>query len=298
MINTQVIKVEIPVNVSFDLDRTLTCGQTFRWLKQNDNWYGVANNTPLILNYNKTKGILKVQSNCEEIMGENLENGIIHYLGLNDSLESIKGNSLKQVEKNYPEFVPSFNEIVDTKLGIRLLRQDPWEMLVEYLLSTQSNISTIKKRCETLASFFPENQVFVGQEPFFIFPTVDQLRKLELQDFQTMLFGYRSKWLKDLVGAIDIREFRSIKNVPLEQKLNYLICFSGIGYKVANCVALFGFSDFKAFPVDVWISRFLKQNFGVTGNSESLMIVGQEIFGDFCGYIQEYIFYNIRTSSL
>src|SRR6056297_925260 len=113
-----------------------------------------------------------------------------------------------------------------------------------------------------------------------------------------MLFGYRSKWLKKLVDTIDIREFRALKNMPLQQKLNYLTSFSGVGYKVANCVALFGFADFSAFPVDVWISRFLKQNFGITGNAESLMVVGQEIFGDFCGYIQEYIFYYIRTGCI
>lgn len=288
--------MEIPVNVSLDLDKTLNCGQTFRWHKNRDKWHGVVHRTPLILKYDKEKSLLTVQSNCEEINGENLENGVIHYLGLNDSLQSIKGNALKQVEKNYSDFVPLFDKIFDTTLGIRLLRQDPWEMLVEYLLSTQSNIPTIKKRCETLASFFTENKVFVGEFPFFLFPSIDQLRRLETDDFQSMLFGYRSKWLKELTDSIDMKEFCMLKNAPLEQKLNYLTSFSGIGYKVANCVALFGFSDFRAFPVDVWISRFLKQHFDVTGNAESLMGVGQNIFGDFCGYIQEYIFYYIRTT--
>jgi len=287
--------VEIPVNVSLDLDNTLNCGQTFRWHKKNEKWYGVVNRTPLILNYDPTQSLLEVQSIGEEINGETLENGIIHYLGLNDSLQSIKGNALKQVEKTHPDFIPLFHEIVDPSLGIRLLRQDPWEMLVEFLLSTQSNILTIKKRCEKLAGFFPENQVFIKEEPFFLFPSIDQLRHLEVDDFQSMLFGYRSKWLKELVDTIDIRMFKTLKNMPLEQKLNYMTGFSGIGYKVANCVALFGFSDFRAFPVDVWISRFLNQYFGVTGNAENLMVVGQEIFGEFCGYIQEYIFYYIRT---
>lgn len=288
--------MEIPINVSLDLDKTLNCGQTFRWYKKNNQWLGVANGTALIFDFNQKSDLLKIQSNCEEIKGENLENGVIHYLGLNDSLQSIKGSALKQVEKSYPDFVPKFHEIVDTTIGIRLLRQDPWEMLVEYLLSTQSNINTIKNRCETLAAFFPENQVFVGEEPFFLFPSVEQLRRLSVDEFQSMGFGYRSKWLKNLIDTIDIREFHAIKNMPLEQKINYLTSFNGIGFKVANCVSLFGFSDFKAFPVDVWISRFLNQFFGVTGNAESLMIMGQEIFGDFCGYIQEYIFYYIRTS--
>ena len=277
------------------MDKTLNCGQTFRWVKKNKEWFGVANGTPLILNFDESGSLLRVRSNTTEMMGEELENGVIHYLGLNDSLQSIKGNAKRNIEKNYPDFVPAFERIMDTNIGIRLLRQDPWEMLVEFLLSTQSSITTIKKRCECLADHFPENQVFVGDDSFFLFPGIDQLRSLKVEDYRSMLFGYRSKWLKELTDSLDIREFNAKKSAPLEQKLNYLTSFSGIGYKVANCVALFGFSDFRAFPVDVWISRFLKQTFGVTGNAESLMYVGQEIFGEFCGYIQEYIFYYIRN---
>jgi len=279
-----------------DLKKTLNCGQTFRWTKKNGEWFGVANETPLILNYDRTKCLLRVKSNSREMMGEDLENGIINYLGLNDSLQSIKGSALRNLEKVYPDYCSTFERIMDTNIGIRLLRQDPWEMLIEYLLSTQSSITTIKKRCDSLTRFFPENQVFVGEESFFLFPRLDQLKRLGVDDFRSMLFGYRSKWLKELVDTIDIREFESLRNTPLEQKLNYLTSFSGIGYKVANCVSLFGFSDFSAFPVDVWISRYLNKTFGITGNAKSLMYVGQKIFGDFCGYIQEYIFYSIRNS--
>ena len=117
--------MEIPINVSFDLDKTLNCGQTFRWHKKNNEWLGVANGSALIFEMNKKTNLLKIQSNCEEINGENLEDAVIHYLGLNDSLQSIKGNALRQVEKSYPDFVPKFNEIVDTTIGIRLYLHNP-----------------------------------------------------------------------------------------------------------------------------------------------------------------------------
>ncbi len=260
-----------------------------------DTWYGVVNRQPLILNLNKDRSLLKIQSNSSEFLDEDLENGVISYLGLNDSLESIKGAALKKLKENWPEFVTTYEHIMDTNIGIRILRQDPWEMLVEYLLSTQSSIATIQKRSEALARLFPENKTYIGQEPFFLFPTLDQLKHLEEEDFRSMSFGYRAKWLKELIDKINMNQFLAIRNATLEQKLNYLTQFSGIGYKVANCVALFGFSEFKAFPVDVWISRFLEEFFDITGSSQKLMYVGQQIFGDYCGYIQEYIFYYIRN---
>ncbi|HPF17668.1 MAG TPA: DNA glycosylase [Thermotogota bacterium] len=289
------MKTQIPINVSLDLERTFHCGQTFRWHKKNGEWFGVVNGVPLILFHDQFKGVLHITSNTHEIQGEDLENGIIHYLGLNDSLQSIKENAMKRIEKSYPEFQSIFERIMDTTLGIRILRQDPWEMLVEYLLSTQSNIATIKKRCECLVRVFPENHVLLGEDSFYLFPSVEQLKTLDENHFRSMQFGYRSGWLKEMIETIDIKAFKALKQSTLEQKLDYLTRFSGVGYKVANCVALFGFSDFRAFPVDVWISRFLNKYFELTGNSESLMYAGQEIFGRFCGYVQEYIFYYIRT---
>ncbi|HOO33107.1 MAG TPA: hypothetical protein PK466_07345 [Thermotogota bacterium] len=168
-------------------------------------------------------------------------------------------------------------------------------MLVEYLLSTQSSIPTIRRRVEELSSYFPENRVFIGDEPLYLFPTPEQLNQIDEASFQKMKFGYRSKWLKELVSTIRLNEFMQIKNLSLQHKIRYMTQFNGIGYKVANCVALFGFSSFDAFPVDVWISRFLEEFFGITGNAEKLMYTGQEIFGKNCGYIQEYIFFYIRN---
>jgi N-glycosylase/DNA lyase len=281
--------------VSFDLDNTLNCGQTFRWCKRNDKWYGVVNRQPIILRYNKEKKILEIESNSEEFSGLKLSDGVSWYLGLNDSLETIKESGRQMIARKHPAFLESYEQIFDTSIGIRILRQDPLEMLIEYLLSTQSSILTIKRRVELLSSHFLENRTFIGFEEFFLFPTVDQLKGLGEDVFKKMKFGYRSRWLKELVEKINEDEYRQIKNTSLEHKIQYMIQFNGIGYKVANCVALFGFSAFEAFPVDVWISRFLEEFFDIIGNSEKLMHKGREIFGKNCGYIQEYIFFFIRN---
>lgn len=286
---------KIPIHVAFDLDNTLNCGQTFRWNKHYDKWYGIVNRQPVILKYSKEEKYLEIITNSNEFSGMAVSDGILWYLGLNDSLESIKESGRKIIERKYPDFLKTYDVIFDTRLGIRMLRQHPWEMLVEYLLSTQSNIPTIKKRIELLSSYFPANRAHLADEDFFLFPSVKQLRQLDEITFKRMKFGYRSKWLKELVQTIDLNEFYQIKNQSLEHKIRYMTQFSGIGYKVANCIALFGFSAFDAFPVDVWISRFLEEYFGITGNAEKLMYKGQEIFGKNCGYIQEYIFFFIRN---
>lgn len=281
--------------MAFDLDNTLDCGQTFRWYKRNGSWYGIVNRQPVILTHNKEEKVLEIAANSDKFYGMALSDGISWYLGLNDSLESIKESGRKNLAERYPDFLKIYENIFDITLGIRVLRQDPWEMLIEYLLSTQSNIPTIKKRVELLSACFPENKVFIGEEDFYLFPDLKQLKQLAESDFQRLKFGYRSKWLKTLVERIDIKEYMQIRNMALDHKIQYLTQFNGIGYKVANCVALFGFSSFDAFPVDVWISRFLDEYFGITGNAEKLMYKGQEIFGKNCGYIQEYIFFCIRN---
>ena len=286
---------EITVHVPLDLDNTLNCGQTFRWNKINGEWHGVVNRQPLVLSMNTESKTIRIRSTSPEFRQQELAEGVKEYLGLNDSLGSIKASGINALKRGYAHFVKQFDEIFVPDTGIRLLRQDPWEMVVEYLLSTQMNITTIKKRIESLCELFKENKVSMDYNDYYLFPTRDQLAGIKEEDYRKLSFGYRSKWLKQLVEEMDINQLYQLKNQKLEKKLRFLTAFPGIGFKVANCVALFGFEDFRAFPVDVWISRFMEEFFSKSGNSEKLMVEGQRIFGDYCGYIQEYIFYYIRN---
>lgn len=283
---------------ALDLDATLDCGQTFRWRKINGVWQGVVEDNVLFLEYNKENGYLKISSNKEEFRGMPLKEGIEDYLGLKDSLETIRGsinNSL--ISSGYSDFRPKMNEIYQASYGLRLLRQDAFEMCMDYIISTQMNINMIKVKIERICSLFSENRINFKGYTFFGFPTLEQLKSLPAAKFREAGLGYRSEWLQEFFMNVDCRKLKELKNCGIKEKLDYFLRFKGIGYKVANCIILFGYSDFSAFPVDVWISRFMESNFNITGNPQSLFEKGRKIFGDYCGYAQEYFFNYSRNLS-
>ena len=61
----------------------------------------------------------------------------------------------------------------------------------------------------------------------------------------------------------------------------------GVGEKVAACVALFGFGNLDAFPIDVWMKRAIDEYFDGSLDHEAL--------GRYRGVAQQYIFHYIRN---
>jgi N-glycosylase/DNA lyase len=74
---------------------------------------------------------------------------------------------------------------------------------------------------------------------------------------------------------------------------------SGVGPKAADCILLFAFQTYEAFPVDVWIRRIMHHNYLKNLTTSSALTAGEydEIrrfakshFGAYCGYAQEYLY--------
>ncbi len=288
----------LKVMTALDLDATLDCGQTFRWKKNGDSWHGAVGENVFILKHDKKNGNLEICSNKNEFRGLSLKEGIEEYLGLKDSLESIRQSIHDSIiENGYPDFVGKMDEIYRSAYGLRLLRQPPLEMCVEYIISTQMNINMIKMRVERICELFPENRVVLKGNMFYKFPVLSQLKRITTSKFREIGLGYRSEWLNEFLLRIEAKQLEEIKNSSIREKIDFFLDFKGIGYKVANCIILFGYSDFSAFPVDVWISRFMEDNFKLTGNPQSLYEKGRKIFGKYCGYAQEYFFHHSRNLS-
>lgn len=285
----KVIKIDVPL----DLDATLSCGQTFRWNKEDGKWYGVVDNALLILEQRKNE--LIIVSSSEELFNMDLEKGIKYYLGISDNLDYIRKNVVENLRLfGYYEQSALMNEVFQMSYGLRILRQDPWEMFIEYIISTRNNIPTIKKTIEALCKLFPENrQEFHGKE-FFVFPSLKQLRKLTIDDLVSIKLAFRAQWIYDTVRSVDLNRLYSLKEESFQKKLDYLLSFRGVGYKVASCVMLFSMEELSAFPVDVWIRRMMKNLFGVEGNTKKIMELGMRYFGPFAGYAQEYLFRYFR----
>ena len=170
--------------------------------------------------------------------------------------------------------------------GIRILNQDPWEMLITFIISQRKNIPAIRQAVEALSRkcgtcIDKENEIYA-------FPTPAQLSALTLSDLQSLSLGYRAKYIYETTkqvadGSLALTQWELLSDDDLHKML--LSCY-GVGEKVANCVALFGYHRIGAFPVDVWIDRIQKTYYNGHFPVEK--------YEGFAGIMQQYLFYYER----
>lgn len=165
--------------------------------------------------------------------------------------------------------------------GLRVLRQDPWEMLVTFIISQRKKIPSIEKCVNTLAFKYGDKL----SDGIFSFPSPQSIANLTESDLKECNLGYRAVYVLD--AARKVSDGR-INLITLENENNdYLLCtlksIYGVGEKVANCVALFGYGRVDCVPIDVWVKRFIDVDCG--GISPFFL------FSDEAGIIQQYVFY-------
>ncbi len=172
--------------------------------------------------------------------------------------------------------------------GIRILRQDPWEMLITFIISQRRSIPSIKTCVEALCSRFGTWMEEQGAEGYYAFPTPAQLADADLSELSCCSLGYRTEYVylaaKGVAdGSVDLEAMKGLSDPEL---LASLMALRGVGPKVANCVSLFGFYRIGAFPIDVWIDRVLKEHYPGGFPMES--------YKGFAGVMQQYMFYAAR----
>ncbi len=271
-------------NQYFNISDTLECGQTFRYQK-NGNGY-------LIFSLDKCAYAYQTEEEtiieCEKEDKEYFEN--YFDLGLNYSVvvDSAINSGAKTLKKS-----------AEMGKGIRILRQNPLEMLYSFMISQNNNIPRIKKSLFMLCEKFGQRKQF-GEIEYFAFPTKEKLISLTEEDFRSIGVGFRARYLKklgeELSGGFDIGALNGCETQILRDKLTSLL---GVGRKVADCVILFGFYRLDCFPVDTWIEKVYKQDFnGSLTDREEMSKWFVEKFKDKSGYYQQYLFdYKRRTEN-
>lgn len=199
--------------------------------------------------------------------------------------------------------------------GIRILRQDPWEMIITFVISQQKTIPNIRQLVEALCRRWgtpltevPAGGPAAGDRPFaFAFPTPEQLSRASLEELLELKLGYRAKYIHRLAqdaanGALDLERLVAME---YGEAMEYLTGFYGIGKKVANCVCLFGLHHIEAFPVDTWIEKILMREYYSakkyrrTPKNRLFDTILEDHFGKYGGYagvLQQYIFYYERLN--
>ena len=169
--------------------------------------------------------------------------------------------------------------------GIRILKQEPFEMLISFIISQRKNIPAIRSSVERICERFGRR---VGE--VCLFPRVEEISGATVENLTGLGLAYRKDYIRDALakissGAIDLT---ALKNFSDDELVEQLKTIRGVGDKIANCVALFAYHRVDRAPVDVWIKRAIDVDFG-----------GENIFDSFganAGILQQYVFYYKRVT--
>lgn len=259
-----------------DLDLTLACGQTFRWRTHEGSWIGVLEREVVRLKQVERKLVVEAKPGKADVVA--LVRG---HLRAQDDIMAIQRRL-------------SSDEILSRGMrdlkGLRIVKLGEWEAIASFALATYANIPRIGKMIETLCRSY--GSTLSGG--FSAFPTQRQLRTASVKDLIDCGLGYRAKYLHELCRLLDDEEISNLKALPYDELRERLIELPGVGEKVADCAALFGFGKLEAFPIDVWMERAMARLYGVKGNYMKLRRFASERFGPYAGYAQEYLYHNER----
>ena len=186
-------------------------------------------------------------------------------------------------------------------LGLRLLRQDPFQCLISFIVSSNSNIPKIKTSLENICKNFGD-RVFFENKEFFLFPEPKILTSASIQEIKNCGAGYRSKFIKsasDMVYSGKIN-FEYLKKYDYFKAKEIISEIPGVGNKVADCVLLFSLDKLEAVPLDRWIIRIMEKYYPnifemstKTITNKQYEILHEKIinyFGPYAGYAQQFLF--------
>ena len=272
------------ISEDFEPKHVFECGQCFRWIKQEDGSYtGVVQGR--VINVKKENDLIIFDNTNKE----EFENLWFDYFDLGRDYGEIKDKL--RVMDEYLEKATEFGK------GIRLLQQDGWEMLISFIISANNRIPMIQRAINNLSERYG---TFIGEyrgKKYYAFPTPKQLSEVLVEDIRACQTGFRDKYIK---GAVDYvnennEDVLSYRNLSTDECVKELIKFSGVGPKVADCIALFGMQKYDTFPVDVWVKRVMEE-FYVEDNLSLPKIrkFALEKWGDLSGFAQQYLFYYAR----
>ncbi|MDR3102022.1 MAG: 8-oxoguanine DNA glycosylase [Methanocalculaceae archaeon] len=262
----------------FNLDLSVSCGQTFRWRKYDRTWYAPSPYGDVaVWKVRQTGGTVNYEGMSEE--------DLVRYFSLDHNLETI----LKSIDCD-----PLIHDAVERCRGLRIIRQDPWECLISYICSSCANIPSIQIRIEKLAEKYG-TRIMCDGKTFYSFPRPKAIAAAEVYELRSCNVGYRDTYIYGAaeMAAADPNWPEKIRAMPYAAAQRKLCKLNGVGPKIADCVLLFAFEKLESVPVDVWIERILRTKYVGREKKLASAMAGayaREHFGIYAGYAQAYLF--------
>jgi N-glycosylase/DNA lyase len=268
---------------NFDLARTLDSGQVFHWEMCGAGFVGAIDEKPVyVVQRGETVSFRGVNAKT-----------LARYFSLD--------HPLAEICRAFPND-PAMSAAREFCQGLRIIRQPRWECLATFITSSMKQVAHIRQMSQALRQHYGK-PFRISDCAVHTFPAADRIAQLNEKDLRACALGYRAKNLLATArlvgrGEADLDEWGELPDESLRARLCEL---PGVGAKVANCVMLFAYERLRAFPIDVWIERVLKQNYfprkrKVTATQ--LRAFCETHFGEQGGYAQQYLFHHARKGAL
>ena len=260
-----------------DLTHTFECGQCFRWTPAEGGAYtGAAGDKAARIRL--SGGTLMIEATGGD------EGFWRNYFDLDTDYGEIK--------RKLAAGEPRMGSACAYGSGIRILRQDPFETIISFVISQNNNIPRIRKNIESICRIYGRpiegsEEISGDGQTVYSFPSPEALASADLSVLSSLKLGYRSGYIKACAES-----FLSGGCPTCREEL---LSFRGVGPKVANCIMLFGLRDTAAFPVDTWVKQIMNDMYGFElSDVRGMQDFAREKFGPLAGYAQQYLFYYYR----
>lgn len=271
---------------NFELPHIFDCGQCFRWNREeNGNYIGIAFDK--VIEVEKRENDVIIYNTNEEEFKEIW----CEYFDLYRDYSTIKDILKKD---------PLLKKSVEFGNGIRLLKQDPFELVISFIISANNRIPMIKKAILNISKMWGNKLEYKGKT-YYSFPNLQQLKDCTIEQLSECGVGFRAKYIyktiQDIIeGTIDLAYIKSLNDDECHKELQKI---SGVGPKVADCIMLFSMDKYTAFPVDVWVKRAMQHFYLAPDVSlKKIRDFAREKFDPFCGFAQQYLFYYARENNI
>ena len=267
---------------NLDLENTITCGQIFRFIKEDDNSFTIILNDRVV-NIRYDNNNLYIESNNEN----NLENIMKEYLDLERDYINIIENIKKLDNK--------IGDCLDKSIGLKIIKQDPLECIISYIISQNNSVRNIQNSLNLISKNYGERVLFKDKE-YYLFPKLEKLILITEEEFRECKVGFRDKYLVNIIKSINNKELdiKKIYDMNSNHALNYLISFKGIGMKVASCILLFAYQKYDVFPIDTWVKKYMFEAYGIEGE-ENIREYCKNTYKEYSGLAIQYMFNSKRN---
>jgi len=263
---------------SIDIDNSINSGQVFLWERQGVDWYGING-----------QDILKIDKNTSIKSIRNLKTD---FFRKNDNMQEI----IKSISKD-----KTVRKAVKEYQGLRLFRQDPFQCVISFIISSNSNIQKIKNSLEKITKKFGK-KVKIQNKEFFLFPEPEKIAKATTDEIKSCGVGYRAPFIKEAAKMVVLKkiDFEYLKKCDYYEAKKNICLIPGVGNKVADCIMLFSLNKLESFPLDTWMIKILEKYYSKEFKIETKTITQKQYellhekivnyFGPYCGYAQQYLF--------